>query len=65
MHQVRDLVQYWQRRCLGHEFCAPEAEMPMTMPSRVLALCGDHARPSIKLVKGKGMSERYLALRVS
>jgi hypothetical protein len=39
--------------------------MPMPMPTRVLVLCEDHARPSIMLVESRGMKARYLALRVS
>jgi len=35
------------------------------MLTRVLAVCGNHAKPSIMLVKSKGMKGRYLALRVS
>jgi hypothetical protein len=37
----------------------------MPMPTRVLAVCGDRVKPSIMLVKSKGMKGRYLALRVS
>jgi hypothetical protein len=37
----------------------------MPMPTRVLAISGNHARPSIMLVKSNGMKGRYLALRVS
>lgn len=65
MHQVRDLARDWLKRCRDQHAitCIPDDEMPM--PTRVLALCGDYARPSIMLVRSKGMRGRYLALRVS
>ena len=63
MYQIRDLIQHWRRRCRDHKHCSLEAKMPM--PTPVLAVSGNHAKPSIMLVKSKGMKERYLALRVS
>ena len=32
------------------------------MPNRVLALCGDGARPSVQLIETKGQKGQYLAL---
>jgi len=65
MRQIRDLALHWLKGCLDNHgsLCIPDHEMPM--PTRVLALCGDHARPAIMLIQSKGMEGRYLTLRVS
>lgn len=60
MNKVCDLVQRWRNECDTHENCMPEDDNPM--PSRVLAICGDDARPPVQLIETKGQQGRYLAL---
>jgi hypothetical protein len=60
MNQVCDLIQHWRKTCGAHENCVPEYDA--LLPTRILALCGDDARPLVKLIVSKGRKGRYLAL---
>jgi hypothetical protein len=60
MNKVCDLVQRWRNECDAHKNCIPDDDR--SMPTRVLALCGDDAQPSVQLIESKGRKGRYLAL---
>jgi hypothetical protein len=60
MSKVCDLAQQWRNECAAHESC--HAEVDVTLPSRVLVVCGDDRQPSVKLVESNGQKGRYVAL---
>ncbi|KAH6881267.1 heterokaryon incompatibility protein-domain-containing protein [Alternaria rosae] len=60
MKAIGDLIQQRRKACSTHIRCIPEDDT--LMPTRVLILCGDDARPSIRLVESHGQEGRYIAL---
>ena len=60
MDQAGDFIQHWRKSCSTHESCI--AEYDTVMPTRVLALCGNQAQPSVRLVNSRGQRGRYIAL---
>jgi hypothetical protein len=60
MSKVCDLAQQWRNECADHESC--HAEVDVTLPSRILVLCGEDRQPSVKLVECNGQKGRYVAL---
>jgi len=62
MDQVCELAKHWLRNCSTHDHCMPNNDIDAIMPTRVLALSEDHARPSVRLIESKGQKGLYIAL---
>ena len=60
MNIVHDVAQHWRTLYNAHESCLSENEKPM--PTRVLALCREHTRPSTQLIESRGHKGQYMTL---